>query len=78
MPTTIQRGLRTLVASAVGFVVAFLAVHFGFKVDEGTQASLIAGITAAATAGYNALALWLEKRYSWAKWLLLGIGAPSK
>ncbi len=75
VPSEVQRGLRTLVAAVVGFGVAEL-VRVGIHVPASDVAIVIPILTAAAATGYNALALYLEKRFSWAKVLMLGIGVP--
>jgi hypothetical protein len=72
-PSPVERGIRTLIAAVVGFGLALL-VKWGINVPASDAAQVIALLTAGATAGYNALALYLERRFGWAKWLMLGIG----
>ena len=76
LPTAVQRGLRTAVACVVGVIVAGLA-HLGIHVPASEVPFVYAPICAGVTIGYNAGALYAEKRWKWARWLLLNIGTPA-
>ena len=74
VPTGVQRGIRTAIASGVGFVAAYCLTHFGWHISGADEGAAIGALTAAATTGYTALALYLERRYSWARALLGFVG----
>lgn len=74
VPTTVQRAVRTGIAAAVGFVAAFLLNHFGLHLSSANEATAVSALTAVFATAYNALALYLEKKYAWARWLLARVG----
>lgn len=67
--------VRTYVPIGVGAVLAWVAIHFGFTVDEKTQTTLVLLVTALLQAGYYLIVRALE-----AKWPRLGVllGVPAK
>lgn len=67
--------VRTLVPIGVAAVLSWLAVRFGFVVDEQTSAGLVILFTALATSGYYALVRALE---GWWPWLGVLLGAPTE
>jgi hypothetical protein len=74
LPTTVQRAIRTGIAAAVGFLVGYVATHFAIHLSSGDEGTVIGIVDSLVMFGYASLALWAEKRWSWARWLLLRIG----
>jgi ABC-type Fe3+-siderophore transport system permease subunit len=73
-PTAVERAIRTAISAAVGFVAVFCLTHFGWHISGAGEGAAIGALTAGAMTLYNAFALWAEKKWSWARFLLLGVG----
>lgn len=66
--------IRTLVPSAVGLVLGFLATR-GVKTTTETKAALTAGVSGLVIAVYYTVARALEDQFPWIGRFLLGSGA---
>ena len=55
--------IRTYVPIAVGSVISFLVVQYGFVIDESITGQLVAGLTGLLIAGYYLLARLLERKF---------------
>lgn len=76
-PTPVERGIRTAIAAGVGIAVAEVA-RVGLKIPAADQTQAVVYIVAVTTTAYNAVALWAEQRFGWARWLMLNIGATKR
>lgn len=54
--------IRTYVPIAVGSLISFLVVNYGFVIDESITTQLVAGLTGVIIAGYYLLARVLERK----------------
>lgn len=60
--------IRTYVPIVIGSALAFVALHFGIVVDDGTEAALAVPLTGVLIAAYWSLVRLLER-----KWPRLGV-----
>lgn len=55
--------IRTYTPILIGSLLSFLAVKYGFVVDEAIQAQLVAGLTGTIIAAYYLIARLLERKF---------------
>jgi hypothetical protein len=71
LDTWIIGTIRTVVPVAVGYVLAYLAVHFGIVVAKDASDGLTLGVAAVLTGVYYAVLHWVEQSYpAVGRWLL--------
>ena len=62
--------IRTYVPMAVGWVLAYLTLNYGFEVSAETELALASGLGGVLAAAYYFAANLLSKRWPAAQWLL--------
>ena len=62
--------IRTFVPMAVGWVLAFLALNYGFEVSAETELALATGLGGFLAATYYFLVNLVAKKWPAAQWLL--------
>jgi len=55
--------IRTYTPILIGTILSFLAVKYGFVVEESIQAQLVAGLTGTVIAAYYLIARLLERKF---------------
>lgn len=69
--------IRTLVATAIGTALTYLASRWNIVLDATTASGVIMAVTATFVAGYYTVIRILEQRWSWFGWFL-GLAKPPK